>query len=93
MVGRMTVQAGTVLEKELIVYLVPMANRRLSHRWILLGEGSLPHRAEPEHRTSKSSRTVTHFLQQGHTYSDKSTPPHSGISQEPSLFKPPQRVF
>ena len=32
--------------------------------------------------TLKSASTVTHFLQQGHTYSNKATPPNSVIPYE-----------
>lgn len=35
--------------------------------------------------TSKSTFTVIHFLQQGHTYSIMTTPPNSVIPYEPSL--------
>ena len=40
--------------------------------------------------TSKSTPTVTHFFQQGHTYSNKATPPNSAISHGSRIFKPPQ---
>jgi hypothetical protein len=32
-------------------------------------------------RVSKPTPTVTHFFQQGHTYSNKATPPNSAISR------------
>ena len=67
------------------------SRRTLSHRH--LGERSLPHKAEPEHRTSRPTYTVTHVLQQGHTYSNKATPSNDTTSHEPSLFKPPQKYF
>ena len=35
--------------------------------------------------TSKTIPTVTHFLQQGHTYSDKTTPPNSATPYGPSI--------
>jgi hypothetical protein len=73
MAGSITVQADMVLEKELrILYLYlrtfrrpifPLACRRVSLlKWVQL-----------EHRTSKSTFSVTHFLQQAHTYSNKAT--------------------
>jgi hypothetical protein len=36
---------------------------------------------------------VTHFLQQGHTYSNKATPPNSATSHGASIFKPPQVLW
>jgi hypothetical protein len=39
------------------------------------------------HRASKPTPTVTHFLQQCYTYSNKATPPNSAISHRPSIFK------
>jgi hypothetical protein len=43
----------------------------------------LPHWAELE--PSKPAYTMTHFLQQGHTYSNKATPPNSVTSYGPSI--------
>jgi hypothetical protein len=36
--------------------------------------------------------TRPHLLLQGHTYSNKATPPNSTTSRGPSIFKPPQGV-
>jgi hypothetical protein len=33
------------------------------------------------------------FLEQGHTHSNKATPPNSVTSHRPSIFKPPQGLF
>jgi hypothetical protein len=44
-----------------------------------LGGGSLLHKAEPEHKTSKPTYTLTHFLQ-GHAYFNKATPPDGHTS-------------
>jgi hypothetical protein len=38
--------------------------------------------------TSKPTPKVMHFLQQGHTYSNKATPPNSAPSHGPEIFKP-----
>jgi hypothetical protein len=35
---------------------------------------------------------MAHFLQQGHTYSNKATPPNSATPW-PSIFKPPQEEY
>jgi hypothetical protein len=43
-------------------------------------------------RVSKPIPTVTDFLQQGHTYSQKATHPNSTTPYAPSIFKPPQNV-
>ena len=44
------------------------------------GGGSLPYWTELEHlESSKPAYIVTHFLQQGHTHSNKATPPKSAI--------------
>ena len=40
-------------------------------------------------RVSKPTPTVTHFLQQGHTYSNKAIPPNSAIPHGQSIVKPP----
>jgi hypothetical protein len=51
---------------------------------------TLSHWVKLEHvDVSKPAYTVTHFLQQGHTYSNKDTPPNSATSHGPSIFKPP----
>jgi hypothetical protein len=63
------IQIGMVLAKELrVLHLYPKATgRRLAlSSWV-----------ELMHRTSKPMPTVTHFFQQGHTYSNKVTPPNS----------------
>ena len=70
-------QADMVLEEELRTshlnlkvarnFIPQTARRRLS----------LPHWAELEHRTSKPTPTVTYILQQGHTYSNKTTFPNT----------------
>ena len=58
------VQAGMVLEKELrFLHINPKAT----------GSGL------SIYETSKPSSTVTHFLQQGHTYSNKATIPNGVI--------------
>jgi hypothetical protein len=55
----------------------------------LARRGALFHtRGELEHETSKPTFTVTHFPQQGCTYSNKATPPNSDTSHGPSIFKP-----
>ena len=60
-----------VLEQDLrVLHLDPQADRRLT----------LPHLVGLEHRTSKPTPIVMHFLQQGHTYSSKATPPNSVTS-------------
>jgi hypothetical protein len=54
-----------------------------------VGVGSLPQWLELGHwETSKPTYTVTHFLEQGHTYSNKATLPISTTSFGPSTFKP-----
>ena len=35
---------------------------------------------------SKSTHTVTHFLQQGHTYSKKTTSPNTSIHSKTSIY-------
>jgi hypothetical protein len=63
-----------VLEEMKVLYLVLKANRgRLASR----------------KRVSKPTPTVTYFLQQGPTYSTKTTPPNY-TTPGPSIFKPPQ---
>ena len=53
-------------------------------------EGTLLCWAELEHmETSKPVYTETHFLQQGHNYSNKAIPPNSATFYGPSIFKPP----
>jgi hypothetical protein len=37
------------------------------------------------YKTSEPASIVTHFIQQGHTYSNIATPPNSAISYEPSI--------
>lgn len=65
MVGHGGVQADMVLEKELrVLYLYLKA----TGHWVYF-----EHRRE----TSKPIPTVTYFRQQGHIYSNKSTPPNS----------------
>jgi hypothetical protein len=60
-----SIQEGMALEKLRVLHLVPKVNRRrLAFRQ--LGRGS---QIQPP--------TVVHFLQQGHTYSNKGTPPNS----------------
>ena len=47
------------------------------------------HCLQLEHRRSQSPTcTVTHFLQLGHTYSNRATPPNSGIPYGPSIQTP-----
>jgi hypothetical protein len=41
---------------------------------------------DAEHRTSNPAYTVMHFLQQGHTHSNKTTPPRSATSCGPSIL-------
>ena len=67
------VQADMGLKEPKVLLLdLKVARRRLS----------LPHWAELEHRTSKPTLTVTHFLQ-GHT--SKDTPPNSVTTCGPSI--------
>jgi hypothetical protein len=59
---------SSLLEKEMrVLHLCQRAARRLS----------LLHWAELEHRTLKPALRMTYFLQQGHTYFKKDTPPNS----------------
>jgi hypothetical protein len=75
-----SIQSGMVLEEPRILHLDQKA-----------AEGdSLPHWVELEHRISKPTPTMMNFLQQGHTHSNKATPPNSATSHRPSIFKPPQ---
>ena len=70
-------QADTVLEKELrVLHLDPQAaERRLcatpGTAWV--------------YETSKSTPTVTYFLQQGNTYFNKAIPPNSAMPYGPSI--------
>jgi hypothetical protein len=59
-----SLQAGVVQEELSVLHLVLKANRRRM---------SLSHVARK--RVSKPISKVTHFLQQGHTSSNKATPP------------------
>jgi hypothetical protein len=59
-----SIQEGRALEELRVLHLVPKANRRLT-----------PQAAR--RRVSKPTPTVTHFLQQGHTYSNKTSPLNS----------------
>jgi hypothetical protein len=54
-----------VLDELRVLHLVSKSNRRLSHK--------------ARRRVSKSILTVTHFLQNTHTYSNKASPPNSAI--------------
>ena len=55
------------------------------------GGSFLQHWVDLEYyETSKPTYTVTQFLQQGHTYSNKATPPNHLTFHGPSLFKPLQ---
>jgi hypothetical protein len=38
--------------------------------------------------TSKPTPTVTHFFQQGHTYSNEASPPNTATSRGSGIFKP-----
>jgi hypothetical protein len=58
-----SVQAGMVPGKLRILYLHLKATRKTLTSTL--------------HRASKPTPTVTHFLQQGHTYSNKATPPNT----------------
>jgi hypothetical protein len=65
-------QADMVLKEELrVLYLDLKGVRRRQSSASSQEEGLIPHWVEPEHRSligaSKSTPTVTHFLQQGHT--------------------------
>ena len=51
-----------------------------------------PHWVELEHSTSKSTPTMTYFLQQGHTSSNKATSPNSVILYG-QTFKPPHTIW
>jgi hypothetical protein len=78
-----SIQANMMLEKELrALHLDLKAARRRS----------LLHLPKFEHRPSKPTPTVTHFLQQGHTYFNKTRPPNDTTSHGPSIFKPPQNL-
>ena len=61
-----SIQEGRALEELRVLHLVPKANRRR------LADSHVARR-----RVLKPTPTVTHFLQQGHTYSNKATPPNS----------------
>jgi hypothetical protein len=43
-------------------------------------------------RASRPTPTMMHFLQQGHTYSNKATTPNSATFSGSSMFKPPHKV-
>jgi hypothetical protein len=58
------VQADVLLEKEQRVS--SASGRRVKRHWVWL-----------EHLKPQSPPLVTHFLQQGHTYAKKATPPKS----------------
>lgn len=47
---------------------------------------------ELEHRTSKSTSIVMHFLHQGQTHSNKTPAPNSATFHGPVIFKPPHQV-
>ena len=83
-------QADMVLEKEL----------RVRYLGLQAAEGAVYYTGVTRtQETSKPAPIVTHFLQQGHTYSNKTTPPNSAIPYgqafkhlslwELYLFKPP----
>jgi hypothetical protein len=69
-----SIQASMVLEKFYIL-IQRQTEEDCPFRW--LGGSFLLHRIEPEHRTSRPTQTVTHFLQQGHTFLNKAIPPIS----------------
>jgi hypothetical protein len=71
-----SLQAGMVLEDLRVLHLYP----KIAGGDCLLQAAcrrSLPHWVELEHRTSKLTPTVAHFLRQGHTHSNKAIPPNS----------------
>jgi hypothetical protein len=66
-----------MLEEQKVLYLDSEAARRRL---------STPHWVELEHLKPQSpASTVTHLLQQGHTSSNKATPPNSVIPCGPSI--------
>ena len=71
-----SVPTDMVLEKELrVLHLDPMT-----------AEGNCHSRASLSiYETSKSTSTVTHFLKQGHTHSNKATSPSSATLYGPSI--------
>jgi hypothetical protein len=64
-----------VLEEIRFLHIVPKVNRRLSFQ-------------AARRRVSKPTLTVIHFLQQGHSYSNKATLLIVPLSV-PSIFSPP----
>ena len=76
------VQADLVLEEQRVLHFnQKAAGRRLSFpHWVKLEHWSPP----------GSTYTVAHFLQEGHTYSNKAIPPKSATFHGLSIFKPPQ---
>jgi hypothetical protein len=97
MVGSMTVcmQADMGLEQPKTLHLDPKATRRRlsSTGYRQPCGGSLPLWVDLKHRTSKVNLIVIYFLQQVHTYSNKTKPPNSAASHGLSLFKPPHILF
>ena len=67
-------QADLVLEKALRVFAFRLTGNR-KYSKTLGGILSI-------YETSKTTSTVTHFLQQGNTYSNKTTPPNSDTPYE-----------
>jgi len=57
-----------------------------------LGRGSILPWAELKHRTSPTP-TVPYFLQQGHIYSNKLTPPDRATSCGLSILNPPHSLY
>ena len=57
------------------------------------GGASLPPWMELEHRTSKPTPTVTHFLQQSHTHSNTATAPNGATYHKSSILKPLSQAY
>ena len=71
-----SMQADMVLEKEL----------RVRYLGLQAAEGAVYYTGVTRtQETSKPAPIVTHFLQQGHTYSNKTTPPNSTPPYRPSI--------
>ena len=75
MVGHDGVQADTVLEEELSVLNLDTQ----AARDCLTGPGLCIY------EISNPASTVTHFLQPGHTYSNRATPPNSAPPYKPNV--------
>ena len=78
MAGSMAfVQTDMVLEKEL----------RVLHLGVQGAEDTATPGLAWAYETTKTTSIVTHFLQQGHTYSNKAKPPNNAIPNGASIKK------